>query len=143
MVSEERIRDRKRRETREAVFVAAIEEFFTTGVAAARIERIVEKAGVARGTFYFHFPTKDHVLFELTDRNEAVIAASVDIADDAHLGEVLRATFEGVRNAMQAVHGDLRRELLAAQMRRPPGEQAVTPLLVKLASAVERGQDRG
>ena len=36
----------------------------TQGFSNAQIDRIVERAGVARGTFYFHFPTKEHVLVE-------------------------------------------------------------------------------
>jgi AcrR family transcriptional regulator len=138
----ESIRARRRRETREAIFVAALEEYFAEGVAAARIERIVEKAGVARGTFYFHFPTKDHVLWELTDRNEGAIVDSTDLGDDAPLADVLRATFACIRTAMHAVTGPLRRELLAAQMRRPHAKEP-TPLLAALAAAVSRAQRRG
>ena len=35
---------------------------------------------VARGTFYFHFPTKEHALAELTRREEAQIADELDKA---------------------------------------------------------------
>jgi TetR/AcrR family transcriptional regulator, repressor for uid operon len=135
-------RDLQRHQTREAVFLAALEEFFAVGVAEARIDRIVEKAGVARGTFYFHFPTKEHVLYELTDRTEAMIAESIDVAENAPLGDVIRATFNQIRGSMQAISGELRRELLAAQMRRPQ-DVAPTPMLIRLSRAVDEAKRIG
>jgi len=67
-------RARRRLETRDRVFTAALAEFRRAGVARAEIERIVRAAGVARGTFYLHFPTKDHVLMELLRRRQEVLA---------------------------------------------------------------------
>ncbi len=134
-------RQRQRLETHEAVYLAALEEFFSEGVAAARIERIVERARVARGTFYFHFPTKDHVLFELIDRTEHLIADSIVLDDAAPLAEALRTIFEHMRGALQAVQGDVRRELISAQIRRQPQPGApVSPLHARLAKAIERAQ---
>jgi len=67
-------RTRQRLETRDRVFEAAMAEFRRVGVPAAQIEDIVTAAGVARGTFYLHFPTKDHVLMELLRRRQREIA---------------------------------------------------------------------
>jgi AcrR family transcriptional regulator len=64
----------RRLETRERVYDAAVREFKRAGAADADIAAIIADAGVARGTFYFHFPTKEHVLAELTDREERSIA---------------------------------------------------------------------
>src|SRR2546427_12989398 len=63
-------RTRQRLETRDRIFEAALAEFRRAGVAAAEIEDIVWAADVARGTFYLHFPTKDHVLIELLRRQQ-------------------------------------------------------------------------
>src|SRR2546425_8400421 len=63
-------RTRQRLETRDRIFEAALAEFRRAGVAAAEIEDIVRAADVARGTFYLHFPTKDHVLMELLRRQQ-------------------------------------------------------------------------
>jgi TetR/AcrR family transcriptional repressor of uid operon len=67
-------RTRQRLATRDRVFNAALREFRRAGVAAAQIEDIVRAADVARGTFYLHFPTKDHVLMELLRRRQTAIA---------------------------------------------------------------------
>jgi len=135
-------RSQQREETHERLFEAAVEEFLAVGFAAARIERIVEKAGVARGTFYFHFSTKDHVLFELTDRMGVMIAEGLDLPDDAPLEDVLRLTFAVVRGSDESLDPGLQRELLAAQLRRPP-QPGTPPLQRKLADALARAQARG
>src|SRR5215470_11560344 len=67
-------RTRQRLETRDRIFEVALAEFRRVGVSAAEIERIVKAAGVARGTFYLHFPTKDHVLIELQRRRQSALA---------------------------------------------------------------------
>jgi len=61
-------RERQRLETRGRLYEAALAEFRRVGFANAQIEAIVERAGVARGTFYFHFPTTEHVLLEFQHR---------------------------------------------------------------------------
>lgn len=53
---------------------AAIAEFARAGMAEADVSAIVAAAGVAHGTFFFHFPTKEHVLLELERREEDRIA---------------------------------------------------------------------
>jgi AcrR family transcriptional regulator len=75
-------RVRQRLETRNRLFELAIEEFQQQGVDKARIRDIVEKAGVVPGTFYFHFPTKEHVLLELGQRIIAKAAAALPGAAD-------------------------------------------------------------
>ena len=53
------------------LFDAAVAEIDRSGMAGADISAIAHAAGVARGTFYFHFPTKEHVLVELERDEEA------------------------------------------------------------------------
>ncbi|MFD6453412.1 MULTISPECIES: TetR/AcrR family transcriptional regulator [unclassified Nocardia] len=70
-------RQAQRLHTRKRVLDAAVAEFGRAGAAEADIATIVEDAGVARGTFYFHFPTKEHVLLELEQREEKRIAGEL------------------------------------------------------------------
>ena len=55
-------RDAQREETRRRIYTAAIQVFRRDGVDEARIDDIADIADVSRGSFYFHFPTKDDVL---------------------------------------------------------------------------------
>lgn len=70
-------RGRKGQQTRERLLGAAIAEFRRAGMAAADTGAIVAAAGVAHATFYFHFPTKEHVLIELERREEERMAAEL------------------------------------------------------------------
>lgn len=67
-------------ETRTRLFDAALVEISRSGLAGADVTAIASAAGVARGTFYFHFPTKEHVLVELEHNEEARIVAELDVA---------------------------------------------------------------
>src|ERR1700759_2410822 len=70
-------RDAQRQQTRQRVYAAAIAEFRRVGMADADVGVIAKEAGVARGTFYFHYPTKEHVLAELERSEEARAAAQL------------------------------------------------------------------
>jgi TetR/AcrR family transcriptional repressor of uid operon len=67
-------REARRLQTRERILRTAIAEFKRSGMAGADVGAIVTAAGVAHGTFFFHFPSKEHVLFELECREEARMA---------------------------------------------------------------------
>lgn len=72
------VREAQRLQTRSRVFDAALAEIGRSGLAGADVATIATAAGVARGTFYFHFPTKEHVLVELERAEEAKIVAKLD-----------------------------------------------------------------
>src|SRR5215204_7702711 len=71
------VREARRLQTRERILGAAIAEFKRSGMAGADVGAIVAAAGVAHGTFFFHFPSKEHVLLELECREEARIATEL------------------------------------------------------------------
>ena len=91
-------REAKRLATRERLFTAAVAELKRSGVAAADVGAIVAAAGVAHGTFFFHFPTKEHAMAELGHREEIRMAGELDrfLAQsrdlEATLLEVVRLT---------------------------------------------------
>src|SRR4051794_41949095 len=70
-------REAQRLETRARIFDAAVAEIGRSGLAGADVSAIARAAGVVRGTFYFHFPTKEHVLVELERAEEAKIVAAL------------------------------------------------------------------
>jgi len=72
-------RDRQREETRRRVYEAALVVFRRDGVEAARIDEIARTAGVSRGTFYFHFRTKDDVLLELVRDSETALCDHLEV----------------------------------------------------------------
>jgi AcrR family transcriptional regulator len=68
-------REAQRLETRARLFDAAVAEISRSGLAGADVSTIASAAGVARGTFYFHFPTKEHVVVEAERAEETKIVA--------------------------------------------------------------------
>ena len=62
-----RARDKARLVYRDAILDAAEEELAASGFHAARVQDIASRAGVAVGTFYNHFETKEDVLVALLD----------------------------------------------------------------------------
>src|SRR3954471_17517583 len=68
------VREARRLRTRERILGAAVAEFKRAGMSGADVNAIVAAAGVAHGTFFFHFPSKEHVLAELEGQEEARMA---------------------------------------------------------------------
>ncbi|MGE5694118.1 MAG: TetR/AcrR family transcriptional regulator [Candidatus Sericytochromatia bacterium] len=101
------VREAQRLETRARLFDAAVAEFGKSGLAGADVSAIVRAAGVARGTFYFHFPTKEHVLVELERAEEAKIVAKL-------------ATIASSPNDLGSILSELVRQVLAAERRLSP-----------------------
>lgn len=71
------VREAQRIQTRARVFDAAVAEIGRSGLAGADVAAIAAAAGVSRGTFYFHFPTKEHVLVELERAEEINIVTKL------------------------------------------------------------------
>ena len=115
-------RDRKREETRERLFEAALREIREYGLAGAQIDRIARAAGVVRGTFYFHFPSKDHVLLELAQRITARISRRVASLSSGRrsLHDLLHRVNDAVIDEHTRVgEAGLQADLAALYMRRP------------------------
>ena len=91
-------REARRLETRARLFEAAVTEIARHGLAAADVSAIATAAGVVRGTFYFHFPTKEHVLVEVERNEEARIISELGDAD----GELTSVLSELVRHVLGA-----------------------------------------
>ncbi|MFG1926102.1 TetR/AcrR family transcriptional regulator [Cryptosporangium sp. NPDC048952] len=73
---------------RDRILATASALFYTVGIRAVGIDRIIAEAGVAKATFYHHFPTKDALVCAyLTDLHDlqaaafATLTSSVDPVD--------------------------------------------------------------
>lgn len=140
-------RTRHRLETRDRVFAAALAEFRRVGVQAAQIEEIVKGAGVARGTFYLHFPTKDHVLMELLRRNQAGLAERLRAIRAGSTRKSLRRLVDFILDDAQEQDAVLWHELFSILGRhatelRTEENPLVEVLSALFADAQERGELR-
>ena len=141
-------RDARRLRTRERILGAAIAEYKRFGMAGAEVSSIGAAAGVAHGTFYFHFPTKEHVLLELEAREEARIAQELSrLLDGPHdLAAALTEVVRLVLGLEAKLGRTLFRELLALHFSssRPRSDGWNDhPVIVLLVREIERARGKG
>jgi len=137
-------RTRQRLETHDRLFEAALTEFRRVGVSAAEIEDIVRTAGVARGTFYLHFPTKDHVLMELLRRKQQVLAERLRAARRLSARGVLRRAVDLMMEDAVREDSALWHELFAVIARHASALRSEASALVEVLTELLRAaQDRG
>jgi len=118
-------------------------EFHGAGVAGAQIEDIVKAAGVARGTFYIHFPTKDHVLLEYLDRLQTSVTERLaDLSEGAprpFFRDAVDLLVEVVRNEDSTIL----REALSIVSRHVAELESGAPLYTGMTAFFEAAQERG
>ena len=140
-------REAKRLQTRERLMGAAIAEFKRSGMAAADVSAIVAAAGVAHGTFFFHFPTKEHVLLELEHREEERIAKELGrfVTSQRDLSSTLKETARLVKGLERRLGAALFKDFLALHFSqtRPVDESNEHPVIVLVAQQIEGAQDGG
>jgi TetR/AcrR family transcriptional regulator, repressor for uid operon len=146
------VREIRRMETRARLFDAALAEIARSGLAGADVSAIAGAAGVVRGTFYFHFPTKEHVLAELERLEEARLAAQLSrfLAAPHDLAGALAEVVRLMTLTERRVGRGLFREMLGLHFspRRPdvlPGADkwADYPVMTSVIDIVERARGRG
>jgi AcrR family transcriptional regulator len=138
-------RERQRAATRERLYAAALAEFRRKGFERASVAEIARAAGVSRPSFYAHFPTIDHVLFELTWRLALRIVRRLEPATG------LRATLDRLVDALIEAEQDvgdpaLFREMISIFARRPaaPGiDGGEIPVLRELLRRFARAREAG
>ena len=140
-------RETKRLQTRERLLGAAIAEFKRAGMADADVGSIVAAAGVAHGTFFFHFPTKEHVLLELERREEERIAKQLDryVAAAHDLSSTFREAVRLVLGMERRLGASLFKDFLALHFSqtRPTDESKEHPVIVRVAQEIEGAQRLG
>ncbi len=141
-------REAKRLQTKERLMGAAIAEFKRSGMAEADVGAIVTAAGVAHGTFFFHFSTKEHVLLELEHREEERIAKQLGrfLESGQHLASVLKEAVRLVLGLERRLGDLLFKDFLALHFSqtRPPAEEGRDhPVIVLVAQEIERAQEQG
>jgi AcrR family transcriptional regulator len=140
-------REAKRLQTRERLMGAAIAEFKRSGLAAADVGAIVAAAGVAHGTFFFHFPTKEHVLLELERREEERIAKQLGryVASERDLSSIFEETVRLIVGLERRLGAALFKDFLALHFSqtRPADESTEHPVIVTVATEIEQARERG
>ncbi len=126
---------RRRPEARpDEILTAALDEFAERGLAGARIADIATRAGVAKGTVYLYFETKDD-LFRAAVRQTT--AEAVAALREAAVGDTARARLEA---AIPVFWGAIRSRRFGTVHRLVMGEIHQFPELARFYSQEVAGQ---
>jgi AcrR family transcriptional regulator len=138
-------RERKRDITRARLFEAALAEFRRVGFDRSSVSQIAREAGVSRASFYFHYPTKEHVLLELQWGLQQAMAERV--AARASLRSALHELVDAVIDAESSVEdADLHRDMLMIHVRRPETlglAELPSPIQDEMLRQFSAGAERG
>jgi AcrR family transcriptional regulator len=141
-------RERRRTETRERIYRAALEIFARRGYLDTTVEDITEAADVGKGTFFNYFPTKEHVLATYGDERVAAIERSLQNVRTAKRS--VRAALKELATDLagqSAESPDLLRSIFAAHLSCAPVRAELQNRLQRarrlLAEIVAIGQKRG
>ncbi len=122
-----KLRQDRAHRTRRTLVDAASTLWTEQGYDQVAVTDICERAGVSKGTFFYYFPTKEHLLVELVaGGGREAVAAAVDeaLARDATLAEVFRRVVavlaDGQRYASRELVGRAALEVLRASRRARP-----------------------
>ncbi len=120
------LRERKKRETRRAINLAALELVEEKGFAAVTTEEIATRAGVSARTFFNYFPSKEAAVIGTTAEELESYAEQLEEVTD---GE---APLESLRRILAGMlaPASVDRELRAKRRRILLGEPSLAPALV-------------
>ncbi|MFI7203605.1 TetR/AcrR family transcriptional regulator [Micromonospora aurantiaca (nom. illeg.)] len=95
-------RTRRREDTRQRLFVAAVDLIAEQGFSATTVDDIAARAGVAKGTVYYNFESKTVLFEELLRHGIGLLTAEFRAAVDGlppleALGALVRAQLEYIR----------------------------------------------
>lgn len=141
-------RERRRLETREKIFRAAMRLFAERGFFQTTTEDITEAADVGQGTFFNYFPTKQHVLSVLSEKQMEKVAAAQHEAQDGNtsIHDVLHALIHHITQEPGRTPA-LTRSLVTAFISNDEVRELVRTTLGRgretLAGIIALGQKRG
>jgi AcrR family transcriptional regulator len=108
---EGRLRRDRRAERRAAILAAALQEFTARGFAAARLDDVAERAGIAKGTIYLYFADKETLFQELIRSELSPVVGTLEFALGLDL-PVRVAAERAMELFLREVYGTERRNII-------------------------------
>lgn len=143
------LRRANREDKRRRIIDAAVEVFADKGFFGARVSEIAERAGVADGTIYLYFKSKDEILISLFEEKMAeILERFVNMLSEVHdteekmrryIIEHLTLVAEQPR-LMQVLTVELRQ---SARFMKDYAPHAFAKYLALVGSILEEGQKKG
>ena len=146
-IAELPFKERQRRAREEAILDAAQEVLVERGLHEMSMDDIAARVGIAKGTIYLHFSSKDALAAALVARGIEDVNALIAGLDPAQpvlerLGRVLRTLLWRQEKGLRFIRGDFQelRRIIASDER---CTRLVTRLRELLAALVDEGKRKG
>ena len=145
-------RERRKEARPGELLVAALDLFVEKGYAATRSDDVAARAGVAKGTLYLYFPSKEELFKAVVRRNlSALIAEGQHIADhfDGPSAELLRRLLRGWWQRVGSTPAGGIFKIIVAEVRNFPelarfyADEVVVPADRLIRTTLQRGVTRG
>ena len=75
--------------TRHSIVLAAVDLFDTNGYGSTTLGHIIDRAGITKGAFYYHFPTKESVAAAIIEEADSTIETATATAFSSPPGPML------------------------------------------------------
>ena len=149
------VRAAKAAERRSAILKAALDEFSERGFAAARLDDVARRAGVAKGTIYLYFKDKEALFQELVRFQIGPVVGALEavLASDLPLAVIVEHALDIF---VREIYGTHRKQVLRLIISEGPRFPALAEFYyrevlahilkavrARLARAVERGEIAG
>lgn len=145
-------RERNKRARKENLYVVAVDLFRRKGFEETRVEEITQAAGVAKGTFFNYFPTKEDVLLYISERHLSRLGIALANGTGARISRE-RSAVDAIKFLMEALADSLEddRDLVSLAVNKAMKVAHLAPsssggrfsFQGLLAILVERGQRQG
>jgi AcrR family transcriptional regulator len=136
---------------RNAILAAALDEFSSQGFAAARLDDVARRAGVAKGTIYLHFADKETLFQELVLLELSPVVGALENVSHADLplpklGAILVDVF--VREILQTRRKDVIRLIITEGSRFPKlaefyHREVLSRVMAAIRGVLQRAAERG
>jgi AcrR family transcriptional regulator len=140
----------RRAERRQAILAAALEEFSARGFAAARLDDVAARAGVAKGTIYLYFRDKE-ALFQDLIREMSPVVSTIERALSLDLP--MRALAEqAVEIFVREVYGTRRKDIIRLVLSEGPRfpkladfyyREVLSRIMAAVRTLLRRAKERG
>lgn len=136
---------------KEAILTAALEEFSALGFAAARLEDVAKRAGVAKGTIYLYFADKEALFQELARSMLSPLVGHIETFATADVPFSMLAdnlVDVMVREVLGTARKDIIRLIISEGTRFPAlaefyHREVLSKVIVALRVVLQRAVDRG
>jgi len=145
------VRSAKAAARRDAILDAALDEFAARGFAAARLDDVAQRAGVAKGTIYLYFKDKESLFQELILSKMTPVVGSLEAAFAADLP--LRLIVERAIDVfVREVYGTQRKQIIRLVISEGPRfpalaefyyRQVLSRMIAAVRALAKRALERG